>query len=152
MKYTNFTNIRLMRSKCHILLAQTSKSVLFRRWRTSAVEINVGNFVIGKSIYTNEPDRDRKGYEHDKNYTSKLWGKAKLAYPDSKVFSGPLNIGVKKDGKVTRFGINHPMVQDVTQNGWHSIIGSPFFYTPYGEYSTAYRYSGYYNPYSLYYR
>ena len=72
-------------------------------------------------------------------------------YIRGKQYSSPLYIGFKQGGRVTRLGVNHPAVQDATQNGWHPIIGSPFFYTPYGKYSSPHRYSGYYNPYSLYY-
>jgi len=124
------------------------------RWRTSAVEFGYKNFVIGTSVYTNAPDEK---LERDPAYTSKFWDKlgfnaTKRAYADSKVYSSPLYIGVKQGGRVTRIGLDQPWVQDMTQNGVHLFLSksSPLFYTPYGEYSSAYRYSGYYNPYSLY--
>jgi RHS repeat-associated protein len=119
------------------------------RWRTSAVEIGIKNFVIGTYVYTNEPDKDLK---RDESYESKFWKKSSQAYSDSKGYSSPLYVGVKQGGRVTRMGFDHPVIQDITQNGVHLLIKSPLFYTPYGEYSSAYRYSGYYNPYSLYYR
>jgi hypothetical protein len=125
------------------------------RWRTSAVEIGIGNFIIGKSVYTNSPNRENPQY--DEGY-SRVWKRVKRAYADSRVFSSPLYIGVKHGGMVTRMGINHPMVQDATQNGWHlyGSKSSPLFHTPYkghdDYYFGAYHYSGYYNPYSLYYR
>jgi RHS repeat-associated protein len=126
------------------------------RWRTSAVEIGIKNFVIGTSVYTNAPDEKLK---KDESYTSKFWNKlgfnsTKDAYADGRVFSSPLYVGVRQGGRVTRIGLNQPWIQDMTQNGVHLYLSksSPLFYTPYGDYSSAYRYSGYYNPYSLYYR
>ena len=121
------------------------------RWRTSAVEFGYKNFVLGTYVYTNEPDGTRnEGY-------SRFWKREKQAYADSRVFSSPLYIGFKQGGRVTRIGLNQPWVQDFTQNGVHLYISksSPLFHTPYegaDYYSSAYRYSGYYNPYSLFYR
>ncbi|MCL1932217.1 MAG: polymorphic toxin type 23 domain-containing protein [Candidatus Azobacteroides sp.] len=119
------------------------------RWRTSAVEIGIKNFVLGTSVYTNEPDGSL-----DKNGYSKFWNRTKQAYADGTAYNSPLYVGVKQGGRVTRIGLNQPWIQDMTQNGVHLFLSksSPLFPTPYGEYSSAYRYSGYYNPYSLYYR
>jgi len=118
------------------------------RWRTSAVEIGYKNFAIGTNVYTNEPDGTT-----DDGYSS-FWKRAKEAYSGSTAFSSPLYVGFKHGGRVTRIGLNQPWVQDATQNGVHLFLSksSPLFHTPYGEYSSAYRYSGYYNPYSLYHR
>ena len=73
-------------------------------------------------------------------------------YPEGKVFSSPFYIGVRHGGTVSRVGINHPVVQELTQNVLHAILSSPFFPTPYGKYSSAYGFSGYYNPFSLYHK
>ena len=124
------------------------------RWRTSAVEIGYGNFVIGKSVYTNEPDET---LDRGEAY-SRVWKRSKDSYADGRVFSSPFYLGLRQGGMVTRLGIDHPIVQDATQNGWH-LFGSPsspLFPTPYKEhddyYFSTYRYDGYYNPYSLYFR
>ena len=127
------------------------------RWRTSAVEVRVGNFVIGKNVYTNSPDRENI----DPAYTSKFWDRpiwnklginaTRPAYKDGISHSSPLYIGVRHGNRITRLGVDHPVFQDVFQNGWHILSNSPFFYTPYGANPSAFRYSGYYNPYSLYY-
>jgi RHS repeat-associated protein len=118
----------------------------FDRWRTSAFEASFGPFVIGSYLYTNAPEGDPSG----NSYTSKFWKKSKDAYPDGKVYSSTFYIGLRVGNMVTRIGINHPKVQDITLNGWHLLINSPLFPTPYGEYSSPYYYFGYYNPYSLY--
>jgi len=120
----------------------------FDRWRTSAVEIGYGNFVIGTSVYTNAPDGTLD------EYTSRFWNRTKDAYADSDVYSSPLYIGLKHKGGVTRMGIDLPVIQDITQNGVHLFLSksSPLVKTPYGKYSSAYRYSGYYNPFSLFYK
>lgn len=119
------------------------------RWRTSAVEVQIGDFVFGKSVYTSSPDEEAK---RDYNYLSRFWNKrpSKGTYSDGEVISSPFYIGLRNGSTISRFGINHPVVQDITQNGWHLLINSPLFPTPYGEYSNAWSYSGYYNPFSLY--
>jgi hypothetical protein len=118
------------------------------RWRTSAVELQFGDVVIGKSVYTNFPDEDITNTD----YRSRLYGKSPKAgtYAEGEVYSSPVYFGLRSGSTVTRFGINHPVVQDITQNGMHLLINSPLFPTPYGAYSNAWGYSGYYNPFSLY--
>jgi hypothetical protein len=124
------------------------------RWRTSAVEVGYKDFVLGTFVYTNAPD---KNLDRSKAHSS-FWNRTKDAYADGRVFSSPLYVGYKQGGKVTRIGLNQPWVQDATQNGVHLYLSkaSPLFPTPYqghpDYYSSAYRYRGYYNPYSLYYR
>ena len=53
-------------------------------------------------------------------------------------------------GNSYRVGINHPIVQDIFQNGMHQRISTPSFRTPYGSYSSLYLYSGQYQAYKLY--
>lgn len=125
------------------------------RWRTSAVEIGIKNFVIGSYVYTNAPNESPDN--RDSGY-SRFWKRTKQAYADSRVFSSPLYVGFKQGGRVTRFGLDQPWIQDMTQNGVHLFLSksSPLFHTPYkghsDYYSSAYYYNGYYNPYSLFYK
>jgi RHS repeat-associated protein len=126
----------------------------FDRWRTSAAELEIGNFLIGKSVYTSSPDRD---LERNRDYSSRFYrnffrnGRPEArTYADSEVYSSPFYIGKRNGIFVTRAGINHPIVQDITQNGMHLLINSPLFITPYGAYSNPWGYVGYYNPFSLY--
>ena len=117
------------------------------RWRSSAVQIGYKDFFIGKYVYTNSPDTD---LDLDRHYTNRLWKKEREAYADSDVYSSPFYFGFKQGGRIERVGFNHPGVQNVFQNGWHAIIGSPFFYTPHGRYFQPYLYTGFYNPFTLY--
>jgi len=121
------------------------------RWRSSAVEIGVGDFIIGKQVYTNAPNQNPDTRILDLDYKSSFWNKTGIGtYRDSEVYSSPFYIGRRQGTNVLRLGINHPVVQDITQNGFHLLIGSPLLYTPYGKYSSRYIYSGYHNPYSIY--
>ncbi|MDR2084293.1 MAG: hypothetical protein LBP67_04795 [Bacteroidales bacterium] len=121
------------------------------RWRSSAIEISIGDFVFGKTVYTNSPYRSESDMIYDEDYESRIFGKNKKGtYNDSKVFSSPFYVGYKSGNRIERIGINHPMVQDITQNGWHKLTNVPYFYTPYGEYCSPYFYTGYNNPFSLY--
>jgi hypothetical protein len=119
----------------------------YDRWRTSAIELSFGPFVLGKNVYSNAPGDGR-----DEKYKSRLWGKTgkRYTYADGKIYSSPAWIGLRDGNMITRIGVNHPGVQDLTQNGWHLLIGSPLLYTPYGGYFSPYVYIGYYNPFSLY--
>ena len=121
----------------------------FDRGRTSAVELGIGKYVIGKSVYTNDPGPEEYRKDRTDVYTSSIYGNGE-AYKDGEVLNSYLYIGTTHNGKVTRLGINRPWVQDATQNGFHKLIGIPFFKTPYGKYTGGFFYKGYYNPYSLY--
>jgi len=121
------------------------------RWRSSAIEFGIGDFRIGKQIYTNAPNQDPNTRDLDLHYQSTRWGRSGIGtYRDSEVYSSPLYMGLRQGSNVFRIGVNHPRVQDVTQNGWHLLIGSPLLYTPHGRYSSRYIYGGYHNPFSLY--
>ena len=126
------------------------------RWRTSAVEVRVGAFVIGKNVYTNAPQRNPEILRDD--YKSRFWrtnrntrGNNVSTYTDGRVFSSPFYIGRVRGNMITRVGINHPTVQDVFQNGFHLLIGSPLFRAP--ENSFDYRLfiqHRFYSPFTLY--
>ena len=122
----------------------------YDRWRTTAFEIGIGNFVVGTFLYTNMPDKGNENYKFDENYTGSMWKGNRKAYSDGEVYSSVFYVGFRYRNRIIRIGVNHPIVQDITQNGWHAIIKKPFFHTPYGQYFSPYIYIGYYNPFSLY--
>jgi hypothetical protein len=130
------------------------------RWRSNAVEIGIGNFVIGTNLYNNDPagegqvavnGTDRMG-NPNKSFKGINYGK----WSNGKVYSSPLWFGYRKGGSVIRTGYSNPMVQDRTQNWVHR---NGFFYLPFGHQNFytddsqfthgPYMYNGYYNPYSL---
>jgi len=82
---------------------------------------------------------------------SKIFVKVKQTYADSEIYGNPIWFGYRNGNNVIRIGYSHPVVQDVTQNGWHLLTKVPLLYTPYGKYSSRYNYNGYYSPFSLYY-
>jgi len=122
----------------------------YDRWRTTAIEIGVKNFVIGTFFYTNMPNKDMENYQYDEAYNGSIWKRNRKAYYDGEVYYSVFYIGYRYRDIIIRIGVNHPAVQDIIQNGWHIIVNKPFFYTPYGEYFSIYLYIGYYNPFSLF--
>jgi hypothetical protein len=130
--------------------------IYYDRWRTSALEVNFRNFILGTFVYTNMPGMNlpnfiyNENYEYDYNYGGFVWGSNKKAFSDGVVYRSVFYVGYKYLNRIIRIGINHPVIQDVTQNGLHNIFNFPFFYTPYGSYFSLYFYIGYYNPFSLF--
>jgi len=122
----------------------------YDRWRTTAVEIGIKNFVMGTFFYTNMPDKDMENYRYDETYNGSLWKGNRKAYLDGEVYDSVFYVGYRYRNTIIRIGVNHPVVQDIIQNGWHVIVNKPFFHTPYGEYLSYYLYIGYYNPFSLF--
>ena len=129
------------------------------RWRTSSWELTVGDWSLGSYVYTNDPKNQK---EDDKviaaeDSNSKTWGPNTGKYGEWKygqVYSSPLWIGHRSGNTVSRIGYNHWRVQDITQNGVHRHVffGRQNYYTGYNNIRTGvYGYSGYYNPFSLYY-
>jgi hypothetical protein len=116
----------------------------YDRWRTAAIEIGIKNFIVGTYIYSNEPNKE---YE---NYTSSTWKINRKAYSDGEIYRSIFYVGYRYSNRIIRIGINHPVIQDIFQNGWHTLVNKPYFHTPYGRYSSIYFYIGYYNPFSLY--
>ena len=80
------------------------------------------------------------------------WG----AWKNGKVFRAPLYFGFQSGNQVSRIGYSHKYVQDFIQNGWHKhafkLARAPYFLNYHPSTNGAYFYSGYYNPYSLYYK
>jgi len=122
----------------------------YDRWRTNAIEIGIGNFIIGTYTYTNMPDRENENYVYDNSYNGSMWKRNTRAYSDGEVYRSVFYVGYRYRNSVIRIGVNHPIIQDITQNGWHTIANKPYFYTPYEQYFSFYIYVGYYNPFSLF--
>ena len=116
----------------------------FDRWRTVAVEIEVRKFLVGTSIYSNWPSRDTEPY------SSTVWKANRRSYMEGEIYSSVFYVGYRHNRSVIRVGVNHPIVQDIIQNGWHTMVDKPYFHTPYGQYFSVYLYLGYYNPFSLF--
>ena len=127
------------------------------RWRSNAVEIGIGNMVIGTRLYNNDPKTEGLGsdpYGTDRmgNMNKGKYGK----WNNGKVYSSPLWVGARFGNTVDRIGYSHSMVQDRTQNWVHR---NGFFYLPFGHQNFytedsdfkkgMFLHTGYYNPYSL---
>ncbi len=126
----------------------------YDRWRTSAFELGIGNFVFGGNIYTNYGEAE-SGKEPI-NKKSKIWKENRddyKAWDNGKVYSSPLWIGYRNGSSITRVGYSHKSFQDLTQNGVHKWVpfGRQNYYLDYSQFrSGLYSYSGTYNPFSLY--
>lgn len=126
----------------------------YDRWRTSAFELGIGDFVFGGNIYTNYGEAE-SGKEPI-NKKSKIWKENRgdyKAWDNGKVYSSPLWVGYKNGNSITRIGYSHKSFQDLTQNGVHKWVpfGRQNYYLDYSEFrSGLYSYSGMFNPFSLY--
>jgi len=129
------------------------------RWRTNAWELNIGDFSLGSSIYTNDPEG--MGYGHPNDRPSPLWGFNRLgkdgynygAWDPGYVYSCPLWIGWRSGNNVSRIGYKYWAFQDATQNFVHKYcnFGRMNFYLNYEHFDTGpYFYGGFFNPFSLY--
>ncbi len=127
------------------------------RWRTGGAEVTIGNFVFGSQVYTNDPKGDNSGI--NENGKSKIFGSHGNpiygSWLNGVVSSSPVYIGYKNGNSIHRVGLNHPVVQDITQNGIHtnSVIrkANQHFYNQYTNYNGVYYQTGTYNPFSIYY-
>lgn len=125
------------------------------RWRTTAAELTIGQYSVGSYVVTNYGKKEGGG----KDLTKKaLWPIGKNnnegmgAWRDGRVFTAPLWFGYKSNGHVIRFGVSHPIVQNMTQNFVHKYkLGYAPFYLNYDYmYKGVYSYSGFDNPISLF--
>ncbi|GGM82625.1 hypothetical protein GCM10010967_12860 [Dyadobacter beijingensis] len=127
------------------------------RWRSNAVEIGIGNIVIGTRLYNNDPKGEGQGFDKDGKDRMGFSNKQGFgAWNAGKVYSSPLWFGARFGNTVDRIGYSHPMVQDRTQNWVHR---NGFFYLPFGHQNFyiddsefkmgSFLHTGYYNPYSL---
>ncbi|OQX79610.1 MAG: hypothetical protein B6D61_03275 [Bacteroidetes bacterium 4484_249] len=135
------------------------------RWRTSSWELRVGEFGIGSYIYTNDPgNTDESGVYDGKSPT---WRENQRegysVWENGIVYEAPFYISYYKGGSVSRLGYSHWRIQDIQQNGIHQsrIItrGNQNYYLKYDKmnidlpgYLNIYGFSGFYNPYTLFYR
>ena len=136
------------------------------RWRTSAVELGFGNFILGTNVYTNDPKGEAiaAGIDPKKavDYSgeSNLWGPntgERGAWKNGQVIRAPLYVGIRNGRQTVRFGYSHPAIQDATQNFVHRYVffGRQNYYNRYNDFEGGargrwYGYSGYYNPFTLY--
>ena len=125
------------------------------RWRSTAAELTIGKFSVGTYVVTNygkeeggKPNPSQKApWPVGKNNNEGMG-----AWDDGRVFTAPLWLGYKSNGQVIRFGVSHPVVQNLTQNLVHKFkIGyAPFFLNYDYMYKGVYSYSGFDNPISLF--
>jgi RHS repeat-associated protein len=118
------------------------------RWRSNAVELNIGRFSVGTYIYTNNGKKESKGKN---DMAAPLIGKNKKeAWENGRVYFAPAWAGYKHGNQITRIGFSHPMVQNLTQNLIHKYVTPTPYFLNYDEFkSGGYFYSGYNNPFSL---
>lgn len=124
------------------------------RWRTNAVELNVGKFSFGTYLYTNngiEASKVINKKEPTEDKAAPFLGKNKdEAWLDGRAYFAPAWIGYKRGNQVTRIGYSHKTVQNLTQNAVHKYLTPTPYFLNYNEFKTGgYFYSGYNNPFSL---
>lgn len=131
------------------------------RRRTGGIELGYGDVILGTQIYTNNP-RDFPGTEEEKvdfdgtNLRGQLNtprnGKKYGAWKKDVgiVSSSPLYIGFKYQNSFVKLGVNHPMVQDRTQNVIHRNIVKQHYYNSYTDYKGLYFQVANRNPFSIY--
>lgn len=128
------------------------------RWRTSAVELGIGDYVIGTHVYTNDPKGEKS--EVDPNGVNLAGKKNKHgfgAWVQGLVHRAPAYIGYKSGRNIIRIGYSSKYIQNATQNWVHR---NGFFYLPFGYQNYYNKYvenmerwystSGRYNPFSLF--
>jgi len=124
------------------------------RWRTNAVELNIGRYSIGTYLYTNWGKSKSPEVDGNQTYdgSAKWLGKNKNgAWNNGRAHFAPAWVGYKnKKGQTTRVGFSHPMVQNLTQNFIHKFVTPTPYFLNYDNFRQGgYFYSGYYNPHSL---
>jgi len=123
------------------------------RFRSNATEIGYKGYVVGANVYTNEVEKREVGASPSSLFGRQIarWigGKAGSEYYKGGVqSSSPFYIGKRTGRNITRIGYNHPFFGDLTQDGAHWIVNSPYFSR--GAYSLPFLQQGTYTPYSLY--
>ena len=129
------------------------------RWRSSAVEIATKDFVIGTYVTTNWGKQESKeahgdkGNEIDTNMQDQIIGKTdKGGWREGKIYSAPFWVGVRKGNQILRFGYSSTIVQSLTQNVVHKLIGNYIYVNKSNAncfYKGFYLYSGTDSPVSL---
>jgi hypothetical protein len=135
------------------------------RFRSGGVEFGYNDFVLGTQVYTDDPEGDEVDL-NGTNLNGKLNRPARVprigkkrgmerfgAHLKSKVHDSPLYVGYSSGGHVYRYGVNHPRIQDGTQNVIHRYFpfGRTDFFNKYSDYSGGYFSSSPINPFSIYY-
>lgn len=122
------------------------------RWRSNALEISIGNFVIGTRLYNNDPKAEGFGTENTPDLLGHYNMHGQSAWKNGQTYSSPLWAGFRFGNTVERVGYSHPLFQDRTQNFIHLRFppGYQHFYNKYDQFKYGLMFqSNYYNPYSL---
>lgn len=131
------------------------------KFRSNAWELSYGHFVVGSSIYTNNPgeqDQEKIYPAYDLNGKYSPGG----VWSDGRVYSAPLWVGTKFGNTIDRVGYSHPKIQNAQQNYvhrrgyidgtiWERLgAGAPYYLNYDHLRSGFYTHSSFYNPYSLF--
>ena len=124
------------------------------RWRTHAAELTIGKYSVGSYIVTNYGEKEGGSSKTGKKApwpVGRNLNKGFDAWENGRVYSAPLWIGYKSNGRVTRLGVSYPVIQNLTQNLVHKGFGKAPFYLNY-EYIRRgpYAYSGFDSPISIF--
>ena len=131
------------------------------RWRSGAMEVQVGDFVAGFYILQNDPASENNGEDWSRNtkYTN---GKPHPnpefgGWQNGQTYRAPFYVGYRFGNRIERVGYSHRYVQQFFQNwlihrhGFGIKEGfNQHLYTNYDNmYEGLWGYSGWYNPYSI---
>ena len=129
------------------------------RWRTSAVELGIGDFLVGTSVFTNWgaeespeiygtkqiPVNDPIIGKHLKDKANEPIG----SWRNGQVVSAPFWVGYRNVNQAFRIGVSAKVIQSLTQNLVHKFMDTPYFIHYNNFKSGAFSYYGYYNPLTL---
>ena len=121
------------------------------RWRTSAVELSLGKYSIGKLVNTNDGKLESNG-RYDGTSVDPIVGKHLYglgAWENGEVYYAPIWFGYANNNSICRIGYSSKFVQSLTQNLVHKFMKTPYFMNYNNFKSGAFYYSGYNNPFSL---
>ncbi|KAA0992689.1 polymorphic toxin type 23 domain-containing protein [Dyadobacter aurulentus] len=122
------------------------------RWRSNALEIGIGDFVVGTRLYNNDPKGGKQGIKNLPDLMGNFNKHDNQAWENGQTYNAPFWVGYRFGNTVERIGYSHPIFQDRTQNFIHLRFppGYQHFYTRYDQFNYGiFMQSGYYNPYSL---
>lgn len=102
------------------------------KYRSNAIELGLGGYFVGTNVYTDKSiERGLPGLNRSKlvgtQIPNLLRGDEVHSYPNAYTRSSPLYIGKKTRNNITRIGVNSPLFGDLFQNGFHFLMGSPYF-------------------------
>ncbi|MDL2223680.1 hypothetical protein LJB98_06280, partial [Bacteroidales bacterium OttesenSCG-928-M11] len=131
------------------------------RWRTSAAELTIGKWSVGTYLYTNWGEKDSEGAPNiskldDNSNCVPPWpvgknkNEGKGTWWNGRVYSAPLWVGYRHGNQITRMGLSHQTIHNLTQNLVHKGFGNQNYYMSYDEFrGGGYFYTGYRSPFSL---